>query len=246
MTQPRVKPPPTLGRQVRAAGALVAILALVAGAAWGVYRLSVGRPVLAGTRVYDFGIVQLDGKETMLAHTFALVNRSSRGVEIAGINTSCGCTAAEPSATAIEPGGEVDIEASLKLTRHGKKDAIVFVHYAGGQVDQLKLIAEARQAKRLSVAVGPAASGEDDSFERLLIYMDYDSSARPPAPDAFAPPGIRVRFGPWEQTAKRSRRAGFPAYWKAAMVITREGDLWPGEGTLTVRLEDQAASISLP
>lgn len=245
MTQAGVKPPQSARRQVLAAGALVLILVFLAGAGFGVYRLTVGRHVLSGTRAHDFGIVELSGKELMLEHTFSLANRSSRRVEIAGVRTSCGCTAAEPSATAIDPGGEVEIKASLKLTRHGKKDAIVFVHYAGGAVDELTVEVEARQAHRLSIAVGPAASPEAASFERVILYMDYDTRARPPDPSASAPGGARVELGAWEQTSAGTRAAGLPAQWKAALVIRRDGDRWPAEGDVVIRVGDQQAALPL-
>lgn len=238
-------------RRLRAAGALVVIVVAVVGGAWGIYRLTAGRAVLAGARRHDFGIVQLDEPVT-LEHAFALTNRGGRPVDIAEVRTTCGCTAATPSATTVEPGASVEIAATLTLKQEGRKDARIFVTYRDGDVDVLHLGASARLRRRLTA--GPALADGKGGIEiprpqdaAVLVievyYRDYDSNGEPPAPRVTAPQGTRAEFLGWERAAMRQRARELPARWRGRVAVERGADAPAGGPIAAIEVDDQKVEV---
>ncbi len=68
-------------------------------------------------RSYDFGVV---ARGSTVSHRFKVTNIYDVPVHIASVRTTCGCTAASPSKTTLEPGESAYIEASM--------DTVRFVH----------------------------------------------------------------------------------------------------------------------
>jgi hypothetical protein len=244
---PARTPRPTLARQLRAVGALVVILLVIVGAAYGVWWFTVGRPVLVGDRRFDFGVVPFSGKPVTLEHTFVLRNPKRRPVEIRDIRTTCGCAVAEPSLEVLEPGATVEVASTLTLKHEGFKEARVILLYDDGTTrDTLHLRAEAQRPQRLTFAPGPATVGRDRPLERVLLYIDYDSNRQPPAPRITAPQGLRVEFTGWTQTARRNRAKGLPARWSGRLRIQPAGESLPEGAALTVTVgPDQKASLPI-
>ena len=60
--------------------------------------------------LYDFGTA-LEGK--MVEHVFKIKNTGQSELEIRGMKTSCGCTAAAPSKNHLAPGEETDISVGF-------------------------------------------------------------------------------------------------------------------------------------
>jgi Protein of unknown function (DUF1573) len=60
--------------------------------------------------VFNFGKVY---SGTTVRHTFRLKNTGAGALTIAGVRTSCGCTAAQPTKTRVFPGEESDIAVSF-------------------------------------------------------------------------------------------------------------------------------------
>lgn len=61
--------------------------------------------------VHDFGEISI--KDGPVSCTFTVTNVSDEPVTIFAVVTSCGCTSAEWTRTAIEPGGKGEIKATF-------------------------------------------------------------------------------------------------------------------------------------
>jgi hypothetical protein len=234
-----------VGRQLRAAGGLVLVLLVAAGAAYGVWWLTVGRPVLAGEKHFDFGTVPFAGEPVKLEHTFVLTNRRRRPVEIRDIKTSCGCAVAEPSTSMLESGDNVEIKSTLTLKGEGIKPARIYLIYDDGtKRDVLHVQGTGRQEQRLSVAPGPMLIPPGERLERLVFYIDYDGNDRPPTPQITAPAEVRAEFTQWTQTARRRKDRGLPARWRGEVLLQRAGEALPQPATVVVEVgADQKTTI---
>lgn len=247
MPSPADRPRPTLARQLRAVGVLVLIVLVLAGGAYGTWWIFVGRPVLSGDRSFDFGVVPYTGEPVKVAHTFVLHNHGHRAVEIRDIRTTCGCAAADPSVRVLEPGAAVEVAATLMLKKEGIKTArIILLYDDGSRRDTLHVRAAAQIPERLGFQAGPALLGPGKPLERFLVYLDYDSNRRPPAPRITVPQGVAAEFTSWTQTAQRERSKGLPARWKGAMRIRLTGDTLPEGATVVVQVgADQKVELPL-
>lgn len=233
----------TASRQFRAAGALLLILAFVGGSGYTVYWLLMGKPVLAGPRTHDFGRVAFAGEPITLTHTFELVNRHRRVVEIAGVRTSCGCTVATPSADTLEPGQTLRIDAKLTVKRDGRTTQGIYIHYPSGDMDALHLKAWAVRTELL-FARSPSWKAGDQPVEEPIFLLDYDSSNTPPAPRITPPAGIRATFTGWTQQIKRRRAKGWPAKWEGGIRVERTGEF--SGGTMRIEVgDDRSLTITL-
>lgn len=87
-------------------------LLLVANVAWAAPELSVEQ----GT--YKFGTVA-QGKKVQ--HSFKIRNSGDAPLQIKKIEVSCGCTAAKPSTSTIQPGKSAEIDVVFDSTEFGGK-----------------------------------------------------------------------------------------------------------------------------
>jgi hypothetical protein len=247
MALPPDRPPPTLGRQLRAAGGLMLVLLVAAGAAYGMWWIIVGRPVLAGEKDFDFGAVPFVGTPIKLDHTFVLTNRRRRTVEIRDIKTSCGCAVAEPSTRMLESGESVEIASTLTLKGEGIKPALIYLIYDDGtKRDVLRVQGAARREQRLSVAPGPARLAPGERLERLVLYIDYDGNDPPPTPQITAPAEVRAEFTQWTQKKRRWEARGLPARWRGEVLLELAGEALPEGATVVIEVgADQKAAIPL-
>jgi hypothetical protein len=247
MTLPPDRPPATLGRQLRVAGGLLLLLLVLAGAAYGVWWYTVGRPFLAGENRIDFGIAQLAGEPVTFKHTFVLTNYKSRPVEIRDIRTTCGCAVAEPSTRMLEPGESVEIASTLTLKKEGLKTARIFLIYDEGfERDTLHLRGAAQMKQRLSVAPGPAELGPGALLQRVIFFIDYDGNDLPPAPSITAPAEVDAEFTQWTQMTRRRRATGLPARWRGEIRLSLVGESLPDDAVVAVSVDpDHKASIPL-
>jgi hypothetical protein len=247
MSAHSARPRPTLARQLRAAATLALVLLVLAGAAYGVWWFTVGRPVLAGDRRFDFGAVPFVGEPVRLEHTFVLRNRGRRPVEIRDIRTTCGCAVAVPNLQVLEPDETVEVAATLTLKREGIREArIILLYDDGTKRDTLHVRGAAQRSQRLGFLPGPATVGADQPLERVLLYIDYDSNRQPPAPRITAPDGLRAEFTQWTQTARRARAKGLPARWTGPVRIHLDGEAVPAGATVTAEVgADQKVELSI-
>ncbi len=223
MTEPPTSSHPAprslLHRQLRAAVVLLLIAGGIFGSAYGAYRLTVGRPMLTGERRHDFGNAELGDGPVLLKHTFVLTNTTRRTIEIAGVETTCGCTAADPSMRVVGPGESVEIAATLTLSKEGRKKSKIFLHYDASEVDVLYLQGWARKRVRLWVRPGRMRPDVEGVREREIVFIEYDSNDEPPAPALTPPDGVEATFSGWEQV-KSVRSNGWPARWRGRVRMT--------------------------
>ncbi len=229
-------PRPTLRRQLRAALVLLLIIGGILGSAWGAYRMTVGRPNLDGERRHDVGVATLVDGPVVFTHTFTLTNTGSSTIEIANIRTGCGCTVAETSTRSIDPGGTLEIAATLTLKKEGRKTSRIFLEYGGSDVDVLHVQGWARHAKQLSLAPGPTRLITGEVLTRLLSFRDYETNDEPPAPVLVTPAGVKAKFSGWKQALRLRPRHGMPARWRGQVRVRHD------EGTLAA---DAAVEISV-
>ena len=218
-TSSHLAPRSSLGRQLRAAVILLLIAGGLLGSAYGAYRLTIGRPMLAGERRHDFGNAELGDGPVSLEHTFVLTNNTRRTIEIAGVETTCGCTAADPSTRSIGPGESVEIAATLTLSREGRKKSKIFLHYDANEVDVLYVQGWARNRVRLWVRKGSMRPDVADVLEREIVFIEYDGNDEPPAPVLTPSDGLEATFFGWEQV-KSVRSNGWPARWRGRVRVT--------------------------
>jgi hypothetical protein len=216
------------------------------GAAFGVYWLVLGRPVLAGDRSRDFGTVELDGRPARLEHTFVLTNRTRRQIEIEEIRSTCGCAVADLSTRSLEPGDAVEVVTALTLEKEGRKAARIYLTYGGGDRDVLRLEGAARNRQRLTAAPGPATLEPGGRLERLIFYLDYDTNDPPAAPRIAAPDGLRAEFTGWTQMTRLRKARGLPARWRGEVALELTAWAVPDRAVVIVQVgTDQKVEIAL-
>ena len=232
-------------RQLRAAVVLLLIAGGILGSAYGAYRLTVGRPMLAGERRHDFGNVELGDDHVTLEHTFVLTNTSRRTIEIVGLETTCGCTVVDPSTRSVGPGESVEIEATLTLRKEGRKKSKIFLHYDANDVDVLYLEGWARNRVRLWVRKGSMRPDVGGVLEREIVFIEYDDNDEPPTPVLTPGDGIDATFSGWEQV-KSVRSNGWPARWRGRVQLTRTAPTLAPDAAVEVAVgPDQTVRLAL-
>ena len=237
---------PTLLGQLKVAGAILGGIVVLLGGAYGMYYVSVGRPLLTGDHEHDFGSVVLAGNSSSFEHTFDLANRTRRTVHIQEIKTSCGCTVAAPSRTKLEPGDTVQITATLSLRHDGRKVTKVFLNCGDDGIDVLRLEAAARYKQRLVVPADFAVLQQGVVVERAIQYHDYDSDETPPAPRITAPGGVKATFTQWRQLRRRQPSQSRSARWFGRLRIEQVAEILTPNAALLVRVgDDQEVTVPL-
>lgn len=237
---------PTLLGQLKVAGAILGGVVVLLGGVYGMYYVSVGRPLLAGDHDHDFGSVVLEGTGSTFEHTFDLANRTRRTVTIQEIKTSCGCTVAAPSRTTLEPGETVQITATLSLRHDGRKVTNIFLNCGDDGIDVLRLEAGARYKQRLVVPSEFAVLQQGVVVERAIQYHDYDSNDTPPAPRITAPGGVTATFTEWRQTRRRQPSQTRSARWFGRLRIEQVAEILPPNAALLIRVgDDQEVKVPL-
>lgn len=104
------------GRALYALASLAAVVGLAAGAAPVAGQASQTGPAIEiEPAVWDFGGVSQDQR---LQHAFTIENVGTEVLEIRRISTSCGCAAAVPDTSVIEPGQTTRLVVTLETRRY--------------------------------------------------------------------------------------------------------------------------------
>ncbi len=104
---------------------------LTAGGSTGSASVTVAQPV------YDFGAVF---QGTQVKHTFSLTNKGPGPLTIGDVQTSCGCTVAQPTKRQVQPGETSDITAVFDTSSDkGPAQRLITVHTNDPQHKQLTL-----------------------------------------------------------------------------------------------------------
>jgi hypothetical protein len=221
-------------------------VAVLVGGGWGIFYLTVGRPLLKGEHDHDFGLVVLSDEDVLLRHTFVLTNGSRRPIEVDEVRTTCRCTVvALDTPRTLAPGETLEVNASFGVSSEGRKEAKVHMVCDGDRVETLRLTAVARRNQRL---VLPREIGLEPGkrVERTLIYYEYDTNdPPPPARIISSPEGVAVETGEWAIQTRRSSAKGFPARWSTRFAVTQDAGEIPADAAIVLEVADQRLTVPL-
>ncbi len=226
--------------------ALAAGVVLLAGGA--ILVLRSGMTPLEGEREHDFGVVPIESISATANHTFHLHNASGQTLSITNVTKSCGCTAAEPSATTIEPGADLQVAASLKLSGSGlKQSTIKLVMDRGGHevVETLRIQGIGKKLKRLS-ATREQLRVRHGETSRTTLFLEQHDDGPPPAPVFVAPEGFTISFDGWHPKNPRNDKQHRPAVWQGQVEVIMQGEALPEGAVVQVDVPpDQSLRLPL-
>jgi hypothetical protein len=105
----------------------------------------------------DFGSVP---RGPVLTHPFRITNNTRDTVHIAGIRVSCGCTAATPLRTELEPGQSTAVVAQMDTRRFGGvKNVTIYVQFDRPQWEEVRLWVQANSRDDLTITPEALAFG---------------------------------------------------------------------------------------
>lgn len=203
---------------------LILGMAMTLGLVWGLWYVTIGRGPLAGDLRHDFGVVLVPKDTITVRHTFDLTNRTSRPITIETIHSSCGCAAAKPDRTRIEPGESVQLKAALALNKSGLKKAHVTLVLNDDRLVALHMRAIARKERVLSHNEGRLRDGKlpvsPTQATVITLFAEIVDSDDPPAGLTWtAPPDIEVSATEWKLQLRRRKSSHEPARWLCQIKI---------------------------
>ncbi len=215
---------------------ILALLILLALAAWSWWYVSTGRYPLAGSLHHNYGIVPIQGRSAGAEHTFELRNRTGQTINIEKIIPGCGCADVEPTTMTIPPGERVDIRVTLTLSHTGEKKTHVTLILEN--LEPLKLWIRGTGRKELSLWTGQRRLGltPGEPTPLIVIAEILSQEDEPQIPDAAAPDGVAVSFQRWERVEQREVRKGWAAKWRGHFTVEISGDELPQPAQLTISL----------
>ena len=226
--------------------ALAASVILLAGGV--IFALRSGMAPLEGEREHDFGVVPIESISATVDYTFHLRNTTGQTLTITNVTKTCGCTAAEPSTRTIEPGADLEVTASLKLSGSGlKQSTIKLVMDRGGRpvVETLSVQGIGRKLQRLSATRNELRVRRGETA-RTTLFLEEHEDGPPPAPVFVAPGGFDVSFDSWHPKSPRNDKQHRPAVWQGQIEVTLQGNLPPQDAVLKVDVPpDQVLRLPL-
>ena len=129
---------------------------------------------------HDFGSIA-QGKKAQ--HSFTIRNGGDAPLQIKQLNADCGCTAAKPSASVIQPGKSGEIEVTFDSTNFAgkvQKNVVMTTNAGRPPSYTFKLTAdieEALQVKPRQLSLGPIAAGATKQAS-LTVTNKGDSSVK--------------------------------------------------------------------
>jgi hypothetical protein len=218
---------------------LLTVVALLVGtAAGGWWYMAVGRYPLRGDYHHDFGDVSIAGRSASVTHTFVLTNVRSEPAVIRSLGKGCGCTDVKASTMVVEPGGTVDIEVTLNLTKAGKKrtDVTMFVEDFGVQKLWFKAVGRKEIALSKNHYQIDLVEGQTTPVSFFADLQATDEA--PEAPVFETPPNVSVAFIGWELVKERDPVTQRAAKWRGRMQVTLDKDDLSDRDQLIVRVRD--------
>lgn len=185
-----------------------------------------GRALVFEADTYDFGSV---AHGTVAVHTYRYRNASAEPLEIVGVRSSCGCTAAEPSSRRLEPGASGELVVRFDTARkpvtgdRARMESHVYVDAAipgqgaaGRESVRLQIGGEAVALYETTPQTGlffaSATQGSVSAPARVEVFAKATSAAGVAAPSldvagvqvTRVPPGLEVRsVQPVERAGRR-------------------------------------------
>lgn len=211
---------------------------------FGVYKLTLGRSVLAGPVDHDFGVVALVAPEVTVEHVFRLVNRSRSTIELGEVRSSCGCTVPQVSTKSVAPGEELAITAVMTLTKSGLTTARITVEMQGRGVRHLNVRAIGKPLQHLRPA-RPSILIEPEVPETVMFFLDLwdgeDPSKFPEPALAVTSDALRAELVSWGPYRDANAAQGHPAIWRGQITVTCKRAILPSDAAIAITFgRDQA------
>ncbi|MCZ6837481.1 MAG: DUF1573 domain-containing protein [Planctomycetota bacterium] len=157
-------------------------------------------PLLQGTLVKDFGVVQYAGPDMAVAHTFTFTNTTKRTLQIAKISSSCGCVTPVASTKTLEPGAALEIVTAMKLLHPGKKkEHITIIFESEDDPIKMEMIAYGRVVMSLKSEESEVTVARDQPGTLTLLAETSASMMRPLDPYWPDLDGLLVEFQGWRR-----------------------------------------------
>jgi len=221
--------------QVLAAGGLIVLGVLV----W----LFWPRIGLEGDTHKDFGKVSFEQGPHVLEHVFALRNTSSDSFQVMKFGSTCGCTQATGSGMIVEPGEELLIPITLRLTQSGHKEGRVTVYFReGGSID---LNVEAWADPQRTFRVNHQRIRLRKPSGRGSVKVAVESWEKPEPLSVVASPDLIAEFLGWEKIRAGNREKGQVPEWSGHVAVEGVKGVSVLGGDLRLRLGDEELTVGV-
>lgn len=209
--------------------ALIALAFAFVGGGWFVYGKTLGRPIFGGETFHDFGVVMIDDYQTVVRHTFLLVNNSSQNIIVKDIVSSCKCTIPELQDRRVMPGKTLELFAELTVKKSGLLKSDITLLLGDGRVQVITVQAQGRHSLPLTYLGLQIELLLNLSKVLAIVCEVYHEDEEPPSLMVKTAPGVTAIFRRWRMIETYDAKWKNPAKWEAELVLTRtEMDLPEG------------------
>lgn len=218
---------------------LIALAITVCVGGWYVYGKTLGRPMFEGETFHDFGVVMIDDYETVVTHTFTLVNNSSENIIVNDIKSSCKCTIPELQDRRVMPGKTLELFAELTVRNSGLLKTEIFLLLGDGRVQRLYVQALGRRELPLTY-LGLQIELLLNLPKVLPIVCEvYDKDDEPLPLMVKTSKGVTAIFKRWRMVKTYDEKWMNPAKWEAQLVLTRTEMELPEGAAVDVSLDGE-------
>src|SRR5690606_21293393 len=152
----------------------IGVVAIVLGAAilgWVARTGDVN--VLDGPRAHDFGEVIVPGTTAVeVSETLRWKNVSGEVLELIRVSSTCGCLVADPVQRSYDPGEEIAVPVTLRLTGSGVEQQSIRLDFSSGLSHHILVQATGKRLHDLSF-VTSIVRVESEPVEVIAYYLDY-------------------------------------------------------------------------
>lgn len=139
---------------------------------------------------------------------------------IHGITSTCGCAAATPNQRIVKSGEDVEIDASLHLSRTGRRVEAIYLNLGSDGQVELHIGATGRSLRKLVIFPLSILINDSGHIDVTLMMTQHDSDSAPSDPALTLPDGFDVAFGGWGCIQSRDDARGEPARWEGSLVLS--------------------------
>lgn len=230
----------------RALTALIVIVVL-AGAAYGVYSMTIGRQILKGETTLDFDVIEFDIYGGVVEDQFELVNSLNSPLTIAKVIPSCGCTTVESGPWTVGPGETWMLPVKFEISKTGLKEADIKVVLEDRGVQTLWVRGIGRDKRLLSSAQANGFVLRPGLPSIISIRAAvYDGPEPPPLDVTGEPENVEVHVIGWERSPVQRQGKHEPVLWVTQVEIRQNGGDVVKDAPITFTARGTDQSITIP
>lgn len=158
-------------------------------------------PPFTSAQRYDFGTVS-GPIPTRVSHSFSMRNDSTEAIAVAGVTTSCGCTAAGMHEKVLMPGEYGSLDLEMSLAEAGSKTTSAEVMWSDGSRTTYTLSARMRISKQFFVSERIIRCDRGSSGELIVTYVSSDGDEPPEPTFLVDSTAVRVEVNGWERPVR--------------------------------------------